>query len=75
MCIERYVRLVAGSLVLLILAVSQLVSPWWLLLTAFVGANLLQASMTQWCLLVTILRKLHVPACAALRDRALGAMS
>jgi len=64
MCIERYVRLVAGSLVLLSLALAQLLSPWWLLLSAFVGANLLQASITKWCLLVTILRKLHVPECA-----------
>lgn len=69
MCIERYVRLVAGSLVLLSLTLAQLVSPLWLLLAGFVGANLLQASLTQWCLLVTILRKLHVPECTALRDR------
>ncbi len=64
MCIERYVRLVAGSFVLLSLVLAHLVSPWWYLLTAFVGANLLQASITQWCLLVTILRKLGVPECA-----------
>lgn len=69
MCIERYVRLVAGSLVLTSLALSQLVSPWWLLLGAFVGANLLQASLTEWCLLVTILRKLGVPECGALPKR------
>jgi hypothetical protein len=67
MCIERYVRLVAGSLVLLSLTLSQLVSPWWLLLTAFVGANLLQASITRWCLLVSILRKLRVAECAPSR--------
>jgi hypothetical protein len=64
MCIERYVRLVAGSLVLLSLTLAHFVSPWWLLLTAFVGANLLQASITQWCLLVSILRKLGVPECS-----------
>lgn len=69
MCIERYVRLVAGSFVLISLALSQLVSPWWLLLAAFVGVNLVQASLTEWCLLVTILRKLHVPECGALRER------
>ncbi len=64
MCIERYVRLVAGTLVLASLMLAQLVSPWFLLVTAFVGANLLQASLTQWCLLVSILKRLHVPACA-----------
>jgi hypothetical protein len=65
MCIERYVRLVAGSLVLLSLVLAQLVSPWWLLLATFVGANLLQASLTKWCLLVSILRKVGVPECAS----------
>ena len=64
MCIERWVRLVAGSLVLLSLSLAHLVSPWWLLVTLFVGANLFQASLTRWCLLVTILKKLGVPACA-----------
>jgi hypothetical protein len=70
MCIERVVRLVAGSLVLVSLALAQLVSPWWLLLTAFVGANLLQASLTEWCLLVSILRKLRFAECARLNHGA-----
>lgn len=65
MCIERYVRLVAGSLVLLSVALAHFLSPWFLLITAFVGANLLQASLTKWCLLVTILRKLRVPECSS----------
>lgn len=65
MCIERYVRLVAGSLVLLSLALAQLVSPWFYLLTAFVGLNLFQASLTEWCLLVSLLRKLRVRECTA----------
>ena len=64
MCIERYVRLVAGSLVLLSLVLAYAVSPWFVLITAFVGANLFQASLTNWCLLVSILRKLRVPACS-----------
>ena len=66
MCIERYVRLVAGSLVLASLVLAELVSPWFLVVAAFVGANLLQASLTQWCLLVSILRRAHVPSCADL---------
>ena len=64
MCIERYVRLVAGSLVLVSLVLAHFVSPWFLLLTAFVGLNLFQASLTEWCLLVTILRKVGVPECS-----------
>ena len=65
MCIERYVRLVAGSLVLLSLLLAHSLSAWFLLVTAFVGANLLQAALTKWCALVSILRALHVPECAA----------
>ncbi len=65
MCIERYVRLVAGSLVLLSLALAHFVSPWFLLVTLFVGANLFQASITKWCLLVSILRRVGVPACTS----------
>lgn len=70
MCIERYVRLVAGSLVLLSLALARTASPWFLLVTAFVGANLFQSSLTNWCLLVSILRKLGVQECST--ARALG---
>jgi hypothetical protein len=75
MCIERYVRLVAGSLVLLSLALAQLVSPWFLLVTAFVGANLLQASLTKWCLLVSILRKLGVADCSGGGERGVPSLS
>ena len=54
---ERYVRLVAGSLVLLSLLLYHVSSHYWLWLTAFVGANLFQSSLTKWCLLEDILRK------------------
>lgn len=67
MCIERYVRLVAGTLVLTSLFLSHFVSAWFLLVTLFVGANLFQASLTNWCLLVSILRRLRVPECGAVR--------
>ncbi|HEY6562342.1 MAG TPA: DUF2892 domain-containing protein [Polyangiaceae bacterium] len=63
MCIERYVRLVAGSLVLISVGLTYFVSPWFWLLTAFVGANLLQSAFTNWCPLISVLRALHVPAC------------
>lgn len=48
--IERTVRGVAGILVLAG-TVLALLDPWWLLLTAFVGVNLLQSSFTGWCLM------------------------
>lgn len=54
---ERIVRLAAGTLVLVGLALGFWVSPWWYLLTAFVGLNLVQSALTTWCLLEDILRK------------------
>jgi len=56
----RIVRLFAGIVILASLALGAWVSPWWLLLTAFVGANLLQSSLTCWCPLEIVLRKLGV---------------
>ena len=59
----QIVRLVAGIFILLSLALGVqgspiFVSPWWLAFTAFVGANLLQSALTQWCLMDSILRKM-----------------
>ena len=59
--IDRWVLRVAGSMVLLSLALSQLHSGYWLWLTAFVGANLLQSSFTGFCPLAVILQRLGVP--------------
>jgi len=65
MNVDRAVMAFAGSVVLISLALSQLVSPWWLLLTAFVGLNLLQASFTGFCPLAMAMRKLGLaPGCA-----------
>lgn len=63
----QIVRVVAGSFILLSLALGLpaspiFVSPWWLAFTAFVGANLLQSGLTKWCLMESILRKLGVRA-------------
>jgi hypothetical protein len=57
---ERIVRLVAGTLVLTSLVLGRFLSPWWLLLAVFVGANLFQSSLTRWCLLEDILKKVGV---------------
>jgi len=56
----RIVRMFAGIVILASLALGYWVSPLWLLLTAFVGANLLQSSLTCWCPLEIVLRKLGV---------------
>jgi hypothetical protein len=61
----QIVRLFAGIVILLSLALGVPGSPlyvnaWWLALTAFVGANLLQSAVTRWCPLEIILRKVGV---------------
>ena len=60
-------RLVAGIFILLSLALGIpgspiFVNPWWLAFTAFVGLNLLQSGLTNWCLMETIVRKLGARA-------------
>jgi len=60
MNIERYLRLIAGSFVLLSLALGYFVSPWFLAFTAFVGLNLVQSAFTNRCPMMTILRKAGV---------------
>ncbi len=49
MTIERGLRLMAGTFVLLSLALGYWVSPYWYLFTGFVGLNLLQSGFTNWC--------------------------
>lgn len=56
--IERIIRAVAGTMIIVSLALGYYVSPNWYLLTAFVGLNLFQSSFTKWCPLEFILKKL-----------------
>ncbi|HEY9026252.1 MAG TPA: DUF2892 domain-containing protein [Burkholderiaceae bacterium] len=63
----QIVRMVAGTFILLSLALGipaspLFVSPWWLGLAAFVGLNLLQSAFTRWCPMEIILRRLGVKA-------------
>jgi hypothetical protein len=62
MNIERYVRLIAGVFVLLSLALGYWVNQYWFLFTAFVGLNLFQSAFTNWCPMMTFLRKAGVKA-------------
>jgi hypothetical protein len=62
MTVERALRLIAGSFILLSLALGYWVSPYWYLFTAFVGLNLFQSGLSNWCPMMTILRKLGVGA-------------
>jgi hypothetical protein len=65
MTIDRVVFAFAGIVTLVGLALSQVHSVNWLLVPAFVGANMLQAAFTGFCPLATILKKMGVkPGCA-----------
>lgn len=55
---ESLVRLLAGSVNLIGLALAHYVSPWWLLLCAFVGLNLIQSVFTGFCPPTLVLEKL-----------------
>jgi hypothetical protein len=58
MSIDRVVLAFAGTMILLSLALSYFVSPYWLILAGFVGLNLFQAAFTGFCPLAIILKKL-----------------
>jgi len=65
MTINRTVRVIAGFFVLLSIALGAPASPvyvstYWLWFTVFVGANLFQSGLTNWCLMDIILKKLGV---------------
>ena len=60
MTVERYLRGIAGIFVLVSVLLTQYHSRYWLLFTAFVGLNLLQSAITDWCPMITILKKLGV---------------
>lgn len=65
MSMHFLIRGIAGTFVLASLALGYFVSPWFYLFTAFVGANLLQSSLTRWCLMENILEATGI----AKRDR------
>ena len=55
---ENLIRLLAGAMTLLSVALTHFVSPWWLLLACFVGLNLIQSAFTGFCPPTLVLRKL-----------------
>ncbi len=78
MTIDRAVMMFAGLMVLASLALGFYISPYWLLLTAFVGLNLIQASITGFCPASIVFKKLggrrfqmSVPSLCLLHQRAL----
>jgi Inner membrane protein YgaP-like, transmembrane domain len=68
MKMEQCIRAIAGSFILISVALGWFHHRYWFLFTAFVGLNLLQSAFTKWCLMEDILAKLGVaekPCCAA----------
>ena len=61
MKLDNWLHLIAGVFVMGSVALGAFVSPWWLLLTAFVGLNLFQSAFTGWCPMMSILRACGVP--------------
>lgn len=60
MSLEQAVTAFAGVMILISVALTQLVSPWWWLLSAFVGLNLLQSAFSGFCPAAMVMRKLGV---------------
>ena len=60
MTVERCLRGIAGTFVLVSVLLAYYHSIYWLFFTAFVGLNLLQSAFTNWCPMITILKKLGV---------------
>ena len=56
MTVERGLRLMAGVVLLISLALAHFLSPYWLWMTVFVGLNLMQSAFTNWCPAMNILR-------------------
>jgi hypothetical protein len=69
MTLENSIRLLAGSLVLISLTLGWFVSPYWFLLTTFVGVNLIQSSFTHWCLAEKIIARLFFKPAITGADR------
>ncbi len=60
MNVDRFLRLIAGTFVLITLILGYYWTPYWYLFTAFVSLNLIQSAFTNWCPMMTFLRKLGV---------------
>ena len=60
MTVERLLRGIAGLFVLVSVLLGHYHSAYWLIFTGFVGLNLLQSAFSNWCPMMTILKKLGV---------------
>jgi len=60
MSLYRWLLLIAGAFVLLSVLLAHFVSPYFLLFTAFVAVNMIQAAFSRWCPMMWVLRRLGV---------------
>ena len=60
MLLNDWLRLIAGSFVLVTVILGYFLSPYWFLFTIFVAANQIQSAFTKWCPMMTFLRMLGV---------------
>ena len=60
MSLERAIMAFAGVMILVSVALTQLVSPWWWLLTAFIGLNLFQSAFTGFCPAGMVMKRLGI---------------
>jgi hypothetical protein len=67
MTVERYLRLIAGCFVLTTVLLGYFHSPYWFLFTGFVALNLIQSAFTNWCPMMTFLRRLGATEQSSLR--------
>lgn len=58
MTVNRYLRLIAGLLIMISVALGYYVHPGWFLFTGFIGLNLFQSAFTNWCPMMAVLKKL-----------------
>lgn len=61
MTVNEALRAVAGSFVVISVALGYFVNPWFFAFTAFVGLNLFQSAFTKACPMMSLLRKVGVP--------------
>lgn len=67
MHIERLLRMIAGTFIILSVVLSQLHHPNWIYFTGFIGLNLLQSAFTNWCPMVAILKALGFKTCEEIK--------
>jgi hypothetical protein len=68
MTVERWLRCIAGFFVVVSVLLAHYHSLYWLFFTAFVGLNLFQSAFTDWCPMMTILKKAGVKSAACVKN-------